>query len=93
MGEFAVGQPVTRTEDPRLLKGQGQYIDDLNLPDQAHAAILRSPHAHALVRSIDTRAARTAPGVVAVLTGEDCAADGLGDLPCACAAGSAKALA
>ena len=82
MGEFAVGQPVTRTEDPRLLEGRGRYIDDLNLPDQAHAVILRSPHAHALVRSIDTRLARTAPGVIAVLTGEDYAADGLGHLPC-----------
>ena len=78
MGEFAVGQPVTRTEDPRLLKGQGRYIDDLDLPGQLHAAILRSPHAHALVRSIDTNLARTTPGVVAVLTGADYAADGLG---------------
>ena len=82
MGEFAVGQPVTRTEDPRLLEGRGRYIEDLDLPGQAHAVVLRSPHAHALVHSIDTKLARAAPGVVTVLTGEDYAADGLGDLPC-----------
>ena len=82
MGEFAVGQPVTRTEDPRLLKGLGRYIDDITLPGQTHAVILRSPHAHAVIRSLDTEAAKAAPGVLAVLTGADCAADGLGDLPC-----------
>ena len=82
MVEFAVGQPVTRTEDPRLLEGRGRYIEDLDLPGQAHAVILRSPHAHALVHSIDTNTARAVPGVVTVLTGEDYATDGLGNLPC-----------
>ncbi len=82
MGEFAVGQPVTRTEDPRLLKGLGRYVDDIVLPGQVHAVIVRSPHAHARVRAIDALAARAAPGVIEVLTGEDYAADGLGDLPC-----------
>ena len=82
MGEFSVGQPVTRTEDPRLLEGRGRYIGDFDLPGQAHAVILRSPHAHALVHSIDASMARAAAGVIAVLTGEDYATDGLGNLPC-----------
>ena len=82
MGEFAVGQPVRRTEDPRLLTGRGRYLDDLNFAGQAHAWVLRSPHAHARILSVDAAAALAAPGVIAVLTGEDYAADGLGDLPC-----------
>ena len=82
MGEFAIGQPVSRLEDPRLLKGLGRYVDDLNLPGQAHAHILRSPHAHARIRAIDVRAAAAMPGVLGVLTGADCEADGLGHLPC-----------
>ena len=82
MGEFAIGQPVARLEDPRLLKGMGRYVDDIDLPDQAYAAIVRSPHAHARIRAIDTDAAAGMPGVLAVLTGADCAADGLGHLPC-----------
>ncbi len=82
MGEFAIGQPVSRLEDPRLLKGLGRYIDDLDLPGQAHAFMLRSPHAHAMIRSIDVEAAAAMPGVLGVLTGADCEADGLGHLPC-----------
>ena len=82
MGEFAIGQPVSRLEDPRLLKGLGRYVDDLDLPGQAHAFILRSPHAHARIRAIDADAAAAMPGVLGVLTGADCAADGLGHLPC-----------
>ena len=82
MGEFAIGQPVSRLEDPRLLRGLGRYVDDLNLPGQACAYILRSPHAHARIRSIDARAAAAVPGVLGVLTGADCEADGLGRLPC-----------
>ncbi len=82
MGEFAIGQPVSRLEDPRLLKGLGRYIDDLNLPGQAYAFILRSPYAHARIRSIETGAAAAMPGVLGVLTGADCEADGLGHLPC-----------
>jgi len=65
------GQSVKRFEDPRLLTGQGTFLDDLKLPGMLHAAILRSPHAHAHITSIDTAAARHAPGVVAVLTAED----------------------
>src|SRR5262245_60123529 len=79
--KFAVGQSVRRVEDPHLIQGLGRYSDDVNLPRQAHAVIVRSPHAHARVRSIDTAAARSAPGVLAVLTGEDLAADGLRNLP------------
>ncbi len=81
MGEFAIGQSVLRREDPRLLRGLGRYFDDLKLADQLHAAIVRSPHAHADITGIDTRAALQAPGIHAVLTGEDYRADGLGSLP------------
>jgi len=77
MIKFGVGQPVTRLEDARLLKGKGRYQDDTNLPGQLHAVFLRSPHAHAKINSIDTIAAATAPGVHAVYTGADYAADGL----------------
>ncbi|MCH8225278.1 MAG: xanthine dehydrogenase family protein molybdopterin-binding subunit [Chloroflexi bacterium] len=66
-----MGQPIRRLEDHRLLTGESSYVDDINLPDMLHAAIVRSPHAHALIRSIDTSAARGIEGVVAVLTGED----------------------
>ena len=79
--KFAIGQSVRRVEDPRLLRGFGRYSDDVSLPHQAYAVVVRSPHAHAVIRSIDTSAARQASGVLAVLTGADLAADGLGDLP------------
>jgi carbon-monoxide dehydrogenase large subunit len=79
--KFAVGQSVRRIEDPRLLQGFGRYSDDVNLPHQAYAVVVRSPHAHAAIRSIDTAAARSASGVLGVFTGEDLAADRLGDLP------------
>jgi carbon-monoxide dehydrogenase large subunit len=78
MNSFGIGQSVPRVEDPRLLKGEGRFVDDITLPGQAYAYVLRSPHAHARIRSIDTRAAQQMPGVLAVLTGEDAAADGLG---------------
>jgi aerobic carbon-monoxide dehydrogenase large subunit len=81
MGEFAIGQSVLRREDPRLLRGQGRFFDDLKLADQLHAAIVRSPHAHADIGGIDARAALQMPGVHAVLTGADYRADGLGSLP------------
>ena len=71
------GQPVLRKEDARLLVGGGCYSDDVNLPDQAYACFVRSPHAHARIRSIDTQAARATAGVVAVLTGADAVADGV----------------
>src|SRR6185503_15392471 len=81
MGEFSIGQSVRRREDPRLLKGRGRYYDDLKLAGEVHAAIVRSPHAHADIRGIDARAALQMPGVHAVLTGEDYRKDGLGSLP------------
>src|SRR5580704_14488815 len=81
MGEFAIGLSVLRREDPRLLRGQGRYFDDLNIADQFYAAVVRSPHAHADIRSIDTQAASQMPGVRAVLTGKDYQADALGPLP------------
>jgi len=78
--QFGLGQSVPRTEDPRLLTGNGHYIDDFNLMNQAHAVILRSPHAHAAINAIDKASAEAMPGVLAVLTGEDYAADGMGQI-------------
>jgi carbon-monoxide dehydrogenase large subunit len=80
MLKYAVGQSVPRTEDPRLLKGRGRYVDDFALPNQAHAVMVRSPHAHAEIKSIDASAALAGPGVLAVLTGADYEADGLGGI-------------
>ena len=68
---FGSGKAVLRVEDESLLKGTGRFVDDVSAPGQAHAIFLRSPHAHARIVSIDTKAARTMPGVIAVLTGED----------------------
>ena len=76
--KFALGQAVPRTEDPRLLTGRGRYTDDFVLPHMAHAHVLRSPYAHARIRSVDTRAAQQTQGVLAVLTGEDWAAEKFG---------------
>jgi len=81
MGEFAIGQSVPRFEDPRLVKGGGRYVGDMVLPGMAYGYVLRSPHAHARIRSIDTAKAKAAPGVLAVLTGADWQAAGWGDLP------------
>jgi len=78
MGEFGIGQSVSRFEDPRLLKGGGRYVDDFNLPHQAYAYILRSPHAHAKIGRIDLAAAKDMPGILGVFTQADIAADGLG---------------
>ncbi len=80
MGQFGIGQAVTRFEDQRLLRGEGRFQNDVNLPGQCHAVIVRSMHAHARILSIDTRAARQAPGVVAVFTGADIARDKLGTM-------------
>ena len=78
MSKYGIGQPVLRFEDPRLLRGQGRFVNDVNLHGQAHAVFVRSPHAHAKIRSIDVEVAKKAPGVAAVLTGHDVLADGLG---------------
>src|SRR5438270_5224500 len=80
MTKYGIGQPVSRFEDPRLLRGRGRYQDDVNLPRQAYAVFLRSPHAHAWIGAIDTAAAAAAPGVLAAYTGEDVARDGLGTM-------------
>src|SRR6516225_7574921 len=80
VARFGIGQPVTRKEDVRFLTGRGRYVADIDLVRQAYAVFLFSPHAHARIRSIDKAAAEQVPGVFAVLTGEDWAADGLGTL-------------
>ena len=66
-----VGQSIKRREDPRHLTGRGTFVDDITLPNLHHAAILRSPRAHARILSYDTREAENHPGVIAVLTGEE----------------------
>ena len=66
-----VGAKVKRREDPRLIRGHGQYVDDINLPNTLHVAILRTPYAHAKIKSLETDAARQHPGVVAVVTGSE----------------------
>jgi carbon-monoxide dehydrogenase large subunit len=76
-----IGQPVPRKEDLRLITGKGRYTDDLNLEGQAYAAMVRSPHAHAVIRSIHTEEACAVPGVLAVLTGADFIADRLNPIP------------
>jgi len=81
MGEFAIGQGVSRFEDPRLIRGEGRYTDDIKLPGMAHGVVLRSPHAHAKLKGIDVAAAKTAPGVLAILTSADIKAAGCTDLP------------
>jgi carbon-monoxide dehydrogenase large subunit len=78
MSEFGIGQALPRAEDFRLVRGRGRYTDDIELPNQARLVVLRSPHAHARIKRIDTTAARTAPGVIAILTGADAVGDGLG---------------
>jgi carbon-monoxide dehydrogenase large subunit len=79
--KFGIGQAVSRFEDPRLVRGGGRYVDDITLPGMAFGYVLRSPHAHANIRSIDVAAAKASPGVLAVLTGADWRASGWGDLP------------
>ncbi len=78
MGLYGVGQSVLREEDPRLLKGRGRYVDDVKLAAEARAFVLRSPHAHAKLGKINAQAAKAAPGVLAVLTGDDLKSRGLG---------------
>ena len=78
----AIGAAVRRKEDHRFITGKGQYTDDINRPGQTHAFFLRSPHAHATLKRIDTAAAKTMPGVVAIYTGDDVAADKVGGLIC-----------
>jgi carbon-monoxide dehydrogenase large subunit len=80
MEKFGIGQAVARFDDPRLVRGHGRFIADVNLPGQAYAVVLRSPHAQARVRAIDPSPALAVPGVVAVFTGADVARDKLGTM-------------
>ncbi len=83
-----VGQAIKRREDPQLITGQGSFLDDIKLPGMTHACVLRSPYAHAKIKSIDTSKAKAHPGVVAVFTGDDML--DLNPLPCAWQAGRVK---
>jgi aerobic carbon-monoxide dehydrogenase large subunit len=76
-----IGQPVRRREDFRLVRGNGRYTADENLPGQVYAVMLRSPHAHARIRSIDKSKAEAIPGVIGVFTGADILAGGLKPIP------------
>jgi carbon-monoxide dehydrogenase large subunit len=80
MGQFGIGQAVPREEDPRLLRGQGEFIGDMALPRMAFGYVLRSPHAHARITALDTRRAAQMPGVLAIFTSDDLKADGIGTL-------------
>jgi carbon-monoxide dehydrogenase large subunit len=80
--KFAIGQPVPRAEDPRLLTGRGRYTDDARAAGQAQAVFVRATVAHGEIRRLDVGAARKMPGVLAVYTGDDLRADGIGDIPC-----------
>ncbi|MFM7305166.1 MAG: hypothetical protein ACKO4X_17780 [Alphaproteobacteria bacterium] len=82
MAKFGLSQSIRRVEDPRLLKGDGQYTADISLPGEAHGVVLRSPHAHAAIKGISTSGAKAIPGVLGVYTAADLAAEGLGPLPC-----------
>ena len=82
MSATGIGASVRRKEDQRFITGHGHYTDDVNRPGQAHAMFVRSPHAHATIKSIDAKAARAREGVLAVLTGAELAADKIGNLVC-----------
>jgi carbon-monoxide dehydrogenase large subunit len=80
--KFGIGQPVLRVEDPKLLRGQGRYTDDVSLPGQAFAFMVRSRYAHGTIRKIEVAAARAMPGVLAVYTAADLAAAGINPIKC-----------
>src|SRR5256886_4140038 len=82
MSATGIGAAVRRKEDQRFVTGKGHYTDDVNRPGQCHAYFLRSPHAHARIKSVETKAAAAMPGVLAVLTGAELAADKIGNLIC-----------
>ena len=82
MQKYGVGQPVRRKEDDTLVRGKGKYTDDFNLPRQTYAWIVRSSHAHGIIRGIDTKAAKAMPGVLGIWTGTDLAAAGYGPFTC-----------
>ena len=76
-----IGKSVKRVEDPRFIQGQGKYVANIDLPDMAHVAILRSPHAHAKINSINTDAAKAMDGVIDVFVGQDLIDSGVGKMP------------
>ena len=78
-----IGASILRKEDRRFITGKGNYVADIKRPDMAMGVFLRSPHAHALIKGIDIKAAAALPGVAAIYTGTDLAADKIGGLPCA----------
>jgi carbon-monoxide dehydrogenase large subunit len=82
IAKFGIGQPVLRSEDPTLVTGKGRFTDDVNLPGQAYAVIVRSRNAHGIIRGIATEAARKMPGVLGVYTGDDLVAAGYGTFKC-----------
>ncbi len=82
MGKNAIGQPVRRKEDDTLVRGKGRYTDDVSLPGQAYAWMVRSQHAHGIIRAIDTETASAMPGVLGVWTGKDLAGAGYGAFTC-----------
>src|SRR5437773_9817878 len=82
MGVEGIGASVVRKEDRRFITGKGRYVDDIKLLGMTHAHFIRSPHAHAKIKSIDTAAAMNMPGVVGVLTGQQLVDDKIGNLIC-----------
>ncbi|PLP60867.1 carbon monoxide dehydrogenase [Mesorhizobium loti] len=82
MGMEGIGARVTRKEDKRFITGSGRYVDDMVVPGMKHAVFVRSPHAHAQIKKIDVKGAQAMPGVIAVLTGKELKADGIGNLIC-----------
>src|SRR6201993_207448 len=81
LDRFAIGQPGPRSEDPGLVAGKGRFADDVNLPDEVYAVIVRSTYAHGIIRGVDTAAARGMPGVLGVYTQADLESGGVGPLP------------
>src|ERR1044072_5489849 len=81
MNRHGIGQPVRRVEDQRFLTGRARYVDDLQLPQMLHGAVVMSPHAHALIKKIDPSEALKMPGVHLVLTGGEEKAENLGGIP------------
>src|SRR6476660_5724821 len=77
----SIGHPLRRKEDARLLTGKGRFTDDFSIDGETHAAMVRSPHPHARIVSIETSAAKAMPGVLGVFTGAECAAEGIKPIP------------
>ncbi|MCB0143451.1 MAG: xanthine dehydrogenase family protein molybdopterin-binding subunit, partial [Caldilineaceae bacterium] len=82
MSNKYIGESIKRVEDPRFIQGKGKYVANLSIPGMLHAAIKRSPYAHAVIKGIDTSKAEAMEGVVAVYVGQQMKDDGIGSLPC-----------